>query len=234
MGHEMFTPVLFKVLHVWLKFKEDNIFANVGLKFMGKFVTSFSEDVDEETDEDENDETHPILVSCFDFLLKTISPKAIIRFRMCQSVNSILDSLGPEAVLDDAICDQILSYMSDRIKDKVALVRVQAVYALHRLQVPNDPDDPVVGLYKFHLANDPSAKVRQAIISLIGRCRRTIPDIIERLWDVEESVRRHCILQMSSYPIKSYKIEQRVIFLEQGLNDRSDSVKKVRFQNILI
>lgn len=52
-----------------------------------------------------------------------------------------------------------------------------------------------------------------------------MPYIIGRLWDVDEKVRRHTILQMSKYPVRSYMVEQRLRILEQGLKDQSQLVK---------
>lgn len=118
--------------------------------------------------------------------------------------------------------------MLDRLKDISQNVRVQAVYAMQRLQTPEDPTDPIVKMYQYHLASDPASVVRKAVITSIGRNVHTIPSIIERLWDIDERVRRHVYVQMCSYPVRSYKVSQRLTFLEQGLNDE-DSVKKVGF-----
>lgn len=107
------------------------------------------------------------------------------------------------------------------------MVRVQAVHALQRLQMPDNPNDTIVKIYLFHLNTDPAPTVRQAVISCIGRNFHTIPSIMDRLWDVDEKVRRHTYLQMSSYPVKAYKVVQRLTFLEQGLNDQSEIVTKV-------
>lgn len=204
-------------LRIWMRFDESNTFANIGLSFMAKFLTSFNED----------DETHPVLVKTFEFLLSTVSPVTIIRFRLVQFVNLILGSMQADAALDESICNNIMKYMTDRLKDYTSSVRVQAVQALQRLQVPENPDDSIVRLYLFHLANDTSAKVRQAVITAIGRNYHTVPSIMERLWDVDERVRRHTYLQMSSYPVKAYKVVQRLTFLEQGLNDHAEAVRKV-------
>ncbi|EDS28926.1 condensin, XCAP-G'-subunit [Culex quinquefasciatus] len=46
-------------------------------------------------------------------------------------------------------------------------------------------------------------------------------------------VRRHTYIQMSSYPVKQYKVAQRLTFLEQGLNDHSDKGQRV-VKNVLI
>ena len=135
--------------------------------------------------------------------------------------------MGVEAALDDSICDRIMGYMINRLRDINPNVRVQAILALQRLQVPDNPDDIILKTYQFHLNSDPSPKVRQAVISSMGRNYNTIPYILERLWDIDEKVRKHTYLNMSSYPVKSYKVSQRLMLLEQGLYDRSDMVRKV-------
>lgn len=219
MEHTTFMKHFLRGLRVWMKFDESNSFANLGLKFCAKYLTSLSDDA--------ASDTHPTLVSTFDFLLTTVSMTTTIRFRLCQFVNLLLSSMGSEAALDDIICNNIMKYMLDRLKDLSAMVRVQAVQALQRLQTPDNPNDKIVRSYLFHLSNDPSSAVRMAIITAIGRNFHTIPSILDRLWDIDERVRRHTYLQMSSYPVKSYKVVQRVVFLEQGLNDDSDGVRKV-------
>lgn len=219
MEHDKFMARFLKGLRVWMKFDETNKYANLGLKFCAKYLTSLGDDAAMDT--------HPTLVSTFDFLLNTVSLTTTVRFRLCQFVNLLLSFMGSEAALDDIICNNIMKYMLDRLKDLSAAVRVQAVQALQRLQTPDNPNDKIVRSYLFHLANDPSSAVRMAIITAVGRNFHTIPSILDRLWDIDERVRRHTYLQMSSFPVKSYKVEQRVKFLEQGLNDDSDGVRKV-------
>ncbi|XP_019549483.3 condensin complex subunit 3 [Aedes albopictus] len=223
--HESFMKSFIQSLKGAMQHDETNEFANNRLKLCAKFIA--------DPDHSEQELTHPIIITAFDWLLNTISPAAIVRFRICQFVNLVLNAMGPEASLDDDICDKILRYMLERMRDVAPNVRVQAVLALQRLQNPDDPEDCVFRTYIYHLDTDPSPKVRQTIISSLGRNYRTIPYIIERLWDVEERVRRHTYLQMSSYPVKQYKVAQRLTFLEQGLNDHSESVRKV-VKNVMI
>lgn len=156
-----------------------------------------------------------------------------IRFRICQFVNLLLNALGTEAALDDAICDNILKYMYIRAKDASPNVRVQALNAMQRLQSPDNVTDKIVRIYLHHLSFDPSVVVRQTVITAIGRNLHTVPYILERLWDTDDRVRRHVYLQMSSYPVKSYKVVQRLIILEQGLHERADAPKKV-VRNVLL
>lgn len=139
----------------------------------------------------------------------------------------ILNALGQEATLGDPICDSIMEYMVGRCVDVSPNVRVQAILAMQRLQVPDNPDDAVLRVYQYHLCSDPSPRVRQTVITCMGRNYHTIPYILDRLSDIDEKVRRHTYLHMSSYPVRSYKVSQRLTLLEQGLNDRSDCVRKV-------
>lgn len=223
--HESFMKSFIQSLKGAMQHDETNEYANNRLKLCAKFIA--------DPDHTEQEITHPIIITAFDWLLNTISPAAIVRFRICQFVNLVLNAMGPEASLDDDICDKILRYMLERMRDVAPNVRVQAVLALQRLQNPDDTEDCVFRTYIYHLDTDPSPKVRQTIISSLGRNYRTIPYIIERLWDVEERVRRHTYLQMSSYPVKQYKVAQRLTFLEQGLNDHSEAVRKV-VKNVMI
>ena len=50
--------------------------------------------------------------------------------------------------------------MLERLKDKVAEIRSQAVTALQGLQDPRDEKCPIIRAYLFHLAHDPNNVVR--------------------------------------------------------------------------
>jgi condensin complex subunit 3 len=139
----------------------------------------------------------------------------------------VMNAFSVKAEIDDVIYDSAIESLLEFIKDVSPLVRVQAVNALQRLQEPGNQDDVVVKAYTYHLEFDPSPKVRQAILTSIGKNFAVIPAIIDRLHDVDEKVRRHVYIQMSSYNVKQYRIAQRLSFLENGLYDRSDLVRKV-------
>lgn len=215
-----------KGIRIWMKYDDTNNFANNGLGFLAQYLSSLRCD-------DPDVITHPILRSTFVYFLNTISPSNVIRFRICQFVNLLLSAMSTEANIDDDIFEDILRYMLDRMKDLSPSVRVQAVYALQRLQLPENPDDAVVRTYQYHLNNDPSVLVRQAVLKSIGRSALTVPIILERLWDVDERVRRRTYLQMSSHPVKSYKVAQRLMLLEQGVADHSEGVRKI-VTNVLL
>jgi len=80
--------------------------------------------------------------------------------------------------------------MLERLKDKVAEIRSQAVTALQGLQDPRDEKCPIIRAYLFHLAHDPNNVVRRTIVRCIGATRLTLPHILERTRDTDEHVRR--------------------------------------------
>ncbi|XP_049539399.1 condensin complex subunit 3-like [Anopheles darlingi] len=224
-AHDSFMKSFLQVIKRQMEHEETNEYANNVFMFCATFVA--------DPEYSEQSETHPVMSSLFDWLLSTISYAPLVRFRICQLVNLVLNALGSDATLDDSICDKILRYMLERMRDVSQHVRVQAVLALQRLQDPTNPEDAVCRAYIYHLDKDPSPKVRQTIISSLGPNYRSLPHIIDRLWDVDERVRRHTYMQMSSFPVRQYKVAQRLKFLEQGLTDHAESVKKV-VRNVMI
>lgn len=146
--------------------------------------------------------------------------------RLCQFIRFIINSFSTSAEIDDEIYETITGSMMDFIKDISPLVRVQAVLSLHRLQNPEDQGDVVTKAYQYHLEFDPSPKVRQAVMTSIAKNVISMNCIMDRLHDCDEKVRRHTYIQMSSYPVKQHPITHRLEFLECGLYDRSEYVRK--------
>lgn len=58
------------------------------------------------------------------------------------------------------------------------------------LQDPRDKECPIILAFLFHLSSDPSAAVRRTVIRCIGATRVTLPHILKRTRDVDESVRK--------------------------------------------
>ena len=57
------------------------------------------------------------------------------RLRICLMLNRLLKLLGDDAEIDDELYQKIFDNMLERLKDKVAEIRAQAVTSLQRLQV---------------------------------------------------------------------------------------------------
>lgn len=136
-------------------------------------------------------------------------------------------SFSAKAEIEVAIMDQIINRMiTTFIKDKSPVVREEAVMALQRLQEPHNSEDVVTRAYLYHMETDPNARVRMATITAIAKKLAIMPQIIERLHDNDEKVRRHTYMQMASFAVKSYEIADRIKIMRAGLYDRSDFVRE--------
>ena len=108
------------------------------LEFVAKFACSFLEKEGEENPSSEEEEELPLfLYRLFAWLLDHHEVEgADARLRVCQLLNKILKYMGEEACIDDDLYNKIYDGMLERLKDKVAEIRAQAVTALQRLQDP--------------------------------------------------------------------------------------------------
>ncbi|KAK2500118.1 hypothetical protein MC885_006452 [Smutsia gigantea] len=191
------------------------------IEFAAKFVTSFHQS---DTDDEEEEEDGGILNYLFTFLLKSHEANSsAVRFRVCQLINKLLGSMPENAQIDDDLFDKINEAMLIRLKDKVPNVRIQAVLALSRLQDPKDDECAVVNAYATLIENDSNPEVRRAVLSCIAPSAKTLPRIVGRTKDVlAEKVH-----------MRAMSIAQRVMLLQQGLNDRSDTVKQAMKKHLL-
>ena len=188
---------------------------------------------------EKNDEADPedddlvelpwLLRKLFDWLLDHHEVEGSqARLRICLMVNRILRLLGEDAEIDDDLFQKIFDNMLDRLKDKVAEIRAQAVTALQRLQNPQDANCPIVKAFIFHLSCDPSPVVRRTIVKCIGASRTTLPYVVRRTVDVDDGVRRAAYKFMADkIHIKSLTISQREEIIMRGLTDRDENVKKM-------
>ncbi|XP_059131833.1 condensin complex subunit 3 isoform X2 [Peromyscus eremicus] len=200
------------------------------IDFAAKFVTSFHQ-----TDQEEEEEDGGILNYLFTFLLKSHEANSsAVRFRVCQLINKLLGSMPENAQIDDDLFDKINEAMLIRLKDKIPNVRIQAVLALSRLQDPKDDDCPVVDAYVTLIENDSNPEVRRAVLSCIAPSAKTLPKIVGRTKDVKEAVRKLAYQVLAEkVHMRAMSIAQRVLLLQQGLNDRSDAVKQAVQKHLL-
>jgi len=113
---------------------------NFCLDFAAKFAASF-----EVGNEDSEESCHPFYMGLFQFLLKNHNVKSqAVRFRVCQFINRIFDDLSESASINADLFDEIYDAMLERIQDRIASVRVQAVIALQRLQDPSNKECPII------------------------------------------------------------------------------------------
>ncbi|XP_030881666.1 condensin complex subunit 3 [Leptonychotes weddellii] len=202
------------------------------IDFAAKFVTSFHQS---DTEDDEEEEDGGILNYLFTFLLKSHEANSnAVRFRVCQLINKLLGSMPENAQIDDDLFDKINEAMLIRLKDKIPNVRIQAVLALSRLQDPKDDECPVVNAYATLIENDSNPEVRRAVLSCIAPSAKTLPKIVGRTKDVKETVRKLAYQVLAEkVHMRAMSIAQRVMLLQQGLNDRSDAVKQAMQKHLL-
>ena len=207
-----------------------------------KFAASFLKNKEKEPSKDDNkDETEsqkeeeeatelpPFMGKLLGWLLDHHEVEGSqARLRICLMVNKLLKLMGEDASIDDDLYEKIYDNMLQRMKDKVADIRSQAVTALERLQDPSDKECPIVKAFVFHLAYDSSAIVRRTIIKVIGASRITLNHVLRRTKDADDAVRKAAFKFIAEkVHIKSLKISQREEVLQRGLNDRSESVRAV-------
>ncbi|XP_028347902.1 condensin complex subunit 3 isoform X3 [Physeter macrocephalus] len=202
------------------------------IEFTAKFVTSFHQS---DMEDDEEEEDGGILNYLFTFLLKSHEANSnAVRFRVCQLINKLLGNMPENAQIDDDLFDKINEAMLIRLKDKIPNVRIQAVLALSRLQDPKDDECLVVNAYATLIENDSNPEVRRAVLSCIAPSAKTLPKIVGRTKDVKEAVRKLAYQVLAEkVHMRAMSIAQRVMLLQQGLNDRSDAVKQAVQKHLL-
>lgn len=116
-------------------------------------------------------ELPPFLRGFFDWLLDHHEVESSgARLKVCMLVNRLLKLLGEEAEIDDELYQKIYDNMLERLKDKVAEIRAQAVNALQRLQDPKDDQCPIIKAFIFHMACDPSPMVKNHLFLAVLSC----------------------------------------------------------------
>ncbi|XP_053113435.1 condensin complex subunit 3 isoform X2 [Hemicordylus capensis] len=205
------------------------------INFAAKFVVSFYEPEKDDVEEEEEEVENSLLNYLFNFLIESHNANSnAVRFRVCQLINKLLGSLPENAQIEDELFDKINRAMLLRVKDKVPNVRIQAILALSRLQDPKDNDCPVVNVYNSLIENDSNSEVRRAVLSCIGPSAKTLSKIVGRTKDVKETVRKLAYQVLAKkVHMKALTIAQRVNILQQGLNDRSETVKEVVQKQLL-
>jgi condensin complex subunit 3 len=120
--------------------------------------------------------------------------------------------------------------MTERLFDKEAIVRVQAIHAMARLQslpVDDSSDFTILDIFIDLLQHDPSADVRKAALLQVDVTPKSLPFILERLRDVDSVIRRLFFSKkMAEIDVLSLSIQQRDEILRAGLMDREAPVRQ--------
>lgn len=175
-------------------------------------------------------------------LLETVLPFTLakdkfVRYRSTQLVSHIINSLD---ALDDDLYYSLQQGLLKRIRDKEAMVRVQAVLGLGRL-AGNQTEDGTntddsdgrgeSGLLEKLLQvlqNDPSAEVRRSLLVNLPILPNTLPFLLERARDQDATTRRavYARLLPALGDFRHLSLSMREKLLRWGLRDRDETVRK--------
>jgi condensin complex subunit 3 len=235
-----FTRCVLRVMPV----KKSESVGERSVRFVGLFLRHANEKDNELVPEDE-DETGVMIETpssrLTSHLMTTVLPlltakEKFVRYRSTQLIAHIINSL--DAIDDDLF--QILRHgLLKRIRDKEAMVRVQAVLGLGRLAgneaeggaEDSDDDDAGAGLLAKLLEvlqNDPSADVRRSLLVNLPILPNTLPYLLERARDQDPATRRalYSRLLPSLGDFRHLSLSMREKLLRWGLRDRDENVRK--------
>lgn len=167
----------------------------------------------------------------------TLAKDKFVRYRSTQLLSHIINSLD---ALDDDLYVQLQQGLLKRVRDKEAMVRVQAVLGLGRL-AGNQSDDQSnsddsdgrgeSGLLEKLLQvlqNDPSAEVRRSLLVNLPILPNTLPFLLERARDQDATTRRavYARLLPALGDFRHLSLSMREKLLRWGLRDRDETVRK--------
>ena len=164
------------------------------------------------------------------------SKEKTVRYRATQLVAHIVNSVD---ALDDDYYHILKTSLLKRIRDKEAMVRVQAVLGLGRLagnedegeQDEDSDEDGASGLVEKLveiLQNDPSAEVRRSLLLNLPLTPSTLPYLLERARDMDAGTRKalYSRLLPALGDFRHLSLSMREKLLRWGLRDRDENVRK--------
>jgi len=162
-----------------------------------------------------------------------------VRYRSCQAIISIVQHVGEWLSHDRASMTKVSRALLERTRDRVPVVRAQALIALHTLHLRQVQtlDEELLGVFERLVSRDPSASVRKAaLLQLATALHPSLVDaVVSRARDVDASIRLLVYQKIFAQRVnpKMLSIAQRVELLRCGLSDRSMEVKKACLEEML-
>ncbi|OAQ26920.1 hypothetical protein K457DRAFT_78601 [Linnemannia elongata AG-77] len=236
-GEAAFNKEFIRNLNVVLAIKKVEPTADRVVQFVSTFIlcTCEKENMDQEDeDEDEDSSISATFVEhLMRHLLKGITVKEkLVRVRCCKLIALSINSVG---ALENDLYVELQKSLMERTRDKESQVRVQALFALSKMQGNGDEEDDdeeeggtIIEKFLDLLQHDPAAEVRRSAIFNIAQSKDTLPFILERARDTDTYNRRAVFTKPMS-EIRDFRmlsIGDRERLLRYGLTDRDDGVKK--------
>jgi condensin complex subunit 3 len=233
-----FTRCVLRVMPV----KKSESVGERSIRFIGLFLRHANEK-DNELHSDDADEgvmvetpSSRITAHLMNTVLPLLTAKEkFVRYRSTQLISHVINSLDS---IDDDLFQLLRHGLLKRIRDKEAMVRVQAVLGLGRLagneadgEAEDSDDDSGAGLLDKLLEvlqNDPSADVRRSLLVNLPILPNTLPFLLERARDQDPATRRalYSRLLPALGDFRHLSLSMREKILRWGLRDRDETVRK--------
>lgn len=163
------------------------------------------------------------------------SSNKTIRWRFCLFLNHMLNFMSSGTVLSVELCDVATTILLDRLKDKKSDIRVQAIHALHRLQLPDNHRCKIVKQFMFHMTSDPCVDVRATITKEIAMFNIVVDEMLKyTISDISETVRKETYNRFLEYPFSHLSYKQRQTIVEIGLKDSSKHIRSLVKDKLLV
>lgn len=163
------------------------------------------------------------------------SSEKTIRWRFCSFFNHLFNYVSDGDVLSLELCEVATLLLLNRLQDKQPEVRAQAAYALHRLQSTDYSKCKIIKKFELHMTSDPSTEVRIAIVKIICMFNHVIENMLTyTIRDISENVRKEAYNRFLGYPFLSFTSKQIQSILENGLEDKNESIKSLIKKRLLI
>ncbi|KAF9126426.1 hypothetical protein BGW39_006620 [Mortierella sp. 14UC] len=228
-GEAAFNKEFLRNLNVVLAIKKVEPVAD---RVVQKPEAEEEEEEKEEEEEEESSISSRFVEHLMQHLLKGITVKEkLVRVRCCKLIALSINSVG---ALDNDLYMELQKSLLERTRDKESQVRVQALFALSKMQGNGDDDEDeeeggtIIKEFLNLLQHDPAAEVRRSAIFNIAQSKTTLPYILERARDTDTYNRRAVFTKPMS-EIRDFRIlsiGDRERLLRYGLTDRDDGVKK--------
>eukprot|EP00727_Mastigamoeba_balamuthi_P006923 m51a1_g2851 putative condensin complex subunit 3 (1043) ;mRNA; r:299909-303821 len=151
-----------------------------------------------------------------------------VRLRSVHLIGLVLDELPPAYEINEELYSQLSEALLERVRDKVAAIRVQTTHALQRMQPEEeeDPSDPVERAFTF-LMTDPSPEVRRAALECrMVKFKKSVSDVRKRTRDVDDGIRAAAYAKLGAcVDVRSLCASHLRDLARNGLRDRSKAVR---------
>ncbi|XP_060522130.1 condensin complex subunit 3 isoform X2 [Cylas formicarius] len=227
-NYEEFLEINLKIILGALQQKPEDPYARNIIQFYTEFIGTLT--VSENPDANVDNEPHSLLEDVLEEVLKFHDVLSeICQQNACAFVSKTLQSLD-NLCLNTDLWDSIEDAMLK--KDIKPSVRIQAILALNYLQVPTNPECPIIHNLLLCL-QDPVGAVRREVVKILAPSPVTIQDLKNCVLDSDPTVRVEAFKRFMTLEPKHFKIVDRQLILRKGFSETSKLVRKVVIDGLI-